>query len=78
MTDLVVIVPGITGSALAVHGKPVWSLSGAAVMRGVLSLGKSIETLKLPEGPGDSLPISDARVSPMMGFQPRGSCRTYM
>ncbi|MGH3924313.1 MAG: hypothetical protein ACRDTT_15865 [Pseudonocardiaceae bacterium] len=40
-TDVVVVVPGILGSALAVDGQPVWELSGAALLRGLRTCGTS-------------------------------------
>jgi hypothetical protein len=47
MPDVVVLLPGITGSALSKDGKEVWALSGNAVLRGLLSLGDSVRELEL-------------------------------
>ncbi|MGH4017126.1 MAG: esterase/lipase family protein [Pseudonocardiaceae bacterium] len=55
-TDVVVVVPGILGSALAVDGQPVWELSGAALLRGLRTFGKSITRLQLPADVGDGHP----------------------
>ena len=46
--DLVILLPGITGSVLAnVKGKEVWGLSAGAVWRAITSLGGSITGLEL-------------------------------
>lgn len=46
--DLVVLLPGITGSVLADKtGREVWSPSLGTVWRAITSLGKSIEGLEL-------------------------------
>jgi hypothetical protein len=45
--DVIVLLPGITGSALQKDGKDVWALSGGAVVKGLSSRGSSIKTLKL-------------------------------
>ena len=39
---MVVVVPGIMGSALAIDGIPVWAHSGAALLRGLRTFGRSI------------------------------------
>jgi hypothetical protein len=55
MADVVVVIPGITGSVLARDGD-VWALSGRALASGLFSLGRSLRRLKLPEGIGDDEP----------------------
>ena len=46
--DLVILLPGITGSVLAnKNGKEVWSPSGGAIWRAITSFGNSIEDLAL-------------------------------
>ncbi len=46
--DLVILLPGITGSVLANKaGKEVWSPSGGAIWRAITSFGHSIEGLEL-------------------------------
>jgi len=46
--DLVIVLPGITGSVLANKaGKEVWAPSGGAVWRAITSFGNSIEGLEL-------------------------------
>lgn len=54
--DVVVVVPGIMGSALALDGTPVWSLSGAALLSGLRTFGRSITRLRLPADIGDDHP----------------------
>jgi len=69
MSDLVVIVPGITGSVLQVDNEDVWALSGRAVMNGVVSLGRSVARLKLPDGFGDTLPEKEGEGEPADGVE---------
>lgn len=52
MRDLVVIVPGITGSVLRRDGHDVWNLSLSAIGRSLASFSGTIDTLRLPEGVG--------------------------
>jgi pimeloyl-ACP methyl ester carboxylesterase len=49
MNDVVVLLPGITGSVLRKDGKDVWAMSPGAVLRAVLSLGESITDLELKD-----------------------------
>jgi pimeloyl-ACP methyl ester carboxylesterase len=52
--DVVVLLPGITGSVLArADGKEVWSPSGGAIWRAIRSLGGSISGLELDPGGAD-------------------------
>jgi pimeloyl-ACP methyl ester carboxylesterase len=52
--DVVVLLPGITGSVLARRdGKEVWSPSAGAIWRAVISLGGSIKDLELDPGVAD-------------------------
>lgn len=46
-SDVVVLLPGITGSVLAKDGKAVWAPEPGAVLRGLLSLGKSLKKLEV-------------------------------
>nr|MBA3475306.1 hypothetical protein [Actinomycetota bacterium] len=43
MRDVVVCIPGITGSVLRKDGKDVWNIAGGAVLNALLSLGRSIQ-----------------------------------
>ena len=56
MPDVVILIPGIGGSVLAHRGKDVWSLSPGAAFRGALSLGRSIDKLRLT---GDDPDLDD-------------------
>ncbi|MGW4207410.1 esterase/lipase family protein [Lentzea sp. NPDC004789] len=56
MNQLVVVVPGILGSTLADAGGMVWEVSGRAALRAVLTLGRSLQRLRLPAGIGDEHP----------------------
>ncbi len=52
--DLVILLPGITGSVLAnKNGKEVWSPSGGAIWRAITSFGNSIEDLALASDDAD-------------------------
>jgi pimeloyl-ACP methyl ester carboxylesterase len=52
--DLVILLPGITGSVLANKaGKEVWAPSGGAVWRAITSFGNSIEDLELKSDDAD-------------------------
>jgi hypothetical protein len=53
--DLVVFVPGITGSRLTRDGKDLWDLSVGAVL-GALPPRRLIDRLRLPDGIGDERP----------------------
>ncbi|MFE6842451.1 hypothetical protein [Streptomyces sp. NPDC057686] len=57
VTDLVVVLPGIMGSRLAdADGTAVWDLSGAALLRGLQTFGRSVTALRLPKDIGDGDP----------------------
>lgn len=45
--DVVVLLPGITGSVLRRDGRDVWAVSPGAALQAVLSLGRSIQDLEL-------------------------------
>lgn len=47
MDDLIVLIPGITGSVLKKHGSDIWAPSFGAIANALLSLGKNLETLSL-------------------------------
>ncbi len=47
MQDVVVLLPGIGGSVLARDGKEIWAPTPGAALRGALSLGGSIQRLRL-------------------------------
>jgi pimeloyl-ACP methyl ester carboxylesterase len=45
--DVVVLLPGITGSVLQKDGKDLWAPSAGAVLRGLVSLGRSLHQLEV-------------------------------
>lgn len=47
MGDVVVILPGILGSALAKDGRTVWDMSAGAALRALLTLGRSVRDLTI-------------------------------
>jgi pimeloyl-ACP methyl ester carboxylesterase len=49
MTDVIVLLPGITGSVLQKDGKDVWAVSPGSALRAVLSFGHSITDLELKD-----------------------------
>jgi pimeloyl-ACP methyl ester carboxylesterase len=62
--DLIVLLPGITGSVLAKDGKDVWALSGAAALKGLASLGGSIKDLELQGDDPDADDLGDGITAP--------------
>jgi hypothetical protein len=49
MRDIVVLLPGITGSVLQKDGKDIWAVSGQAAWKTLTSLGSSLQQLMLGE-----------------------------
>src|SRR5262245_46854575 len=47
VNDVVVLLPGILGSVLERDGREVWAISKGAVWRGLVSLGRSVKSLRL-------------------------------
>ena len=56
MNDLVVVVPGIGGSALHRDNKPLWDPSLGGIVNALKTWGGSITGLTLPSGIGDNTP----------------------
>ncbi|MFE6825768.1 hypothetical protein [Streptomyces sp. NPDC057690] len=54
--DLVVVVPGIMGSRLAVDGREVWGPSAGAVWEAIRTFSGSVRQLTLPKDVGDGHP----------------------
>ncbi|MBL7253059.1 lipase/acyltransferase domain-containing protein [Paractinoplanes lichenicola] len=55
--DVVVVIPGIMGSALVdAEKRPVWSLGAGSLVNAIRTLGRSVRSLELPEGVGDDHP----------------------
>lgn len=59
MGDVIVLLPGILGSALAREGKEVWAPSAGAITRALWSLGRSIKSLQLTDDPPDADDLGD-------------------
>jgi pimeloyl-ACP methyl ester carboxylesterase len=59
MKDMVVILPGITGSVLQKDGKDLWNVSGQAIWQIVKSLGKRLQDLKLEGDDPDKEDLGD-------------------
>jgi hypothetical protein len=53
MSDVVILLPGITGSVLRKDNQEIWGLSTASVLHAIRTLGRSINTLKLHDDPPD-------------------------
>ena len=63
LDDLVVVLPGIMGSTLRDrNGSEVWGTSLGSIVKGVLTRGKAIKRLELPDGIGDE-PAPDGVVA---------------
>src|SRR5688572_18522022 len=61
MADLLVVVPGITGSALRrPGGRSIWNLSAGAIAGGLASFRRTVGDLRLPAGIGDAAPDGPA------------------
>jgi pimeloyl-ACP methyl ester carboxylesterase len=63
MGDVIVMLPGITGSVLQKNGKDVWAPTGGAVINALLSLGKDIKGLALKDDPPDVDDLGDGVVA---------------
>ena len=53
MPDVIVCIPGITGSVLRKDGRDVWNVSGGAVFNALRTLGGNLQDLKLDDDPVD-------------------------
>jgi hypothetical protein len=53
MGDVIVMLPGITGSVLQKDGKDVWAPTPGAVVGALFSLGKNVKSLALKDDPPD-------------------------
>jgi len=62
LTDVVVLLPGITGSVLQKDGKDVWAVSPGAALRALVSFGRSITDLELH----DDADLDDGVTAPMV------------
>jgi hypothetical protein len=64
MRDVVVCLPGITGSVLQKDGRDVWNISGGALISALTTLGGSIKDLKLADDPADVDDLGDGVTAP--------------
>jgi len=64
MRDVVICLPGITGSVLKKDGRDVWNISGGAVINALRTLGRSIQDLKLEDDPPDVDDLGDGITAP--------------
>jgi pimeloyl-ACP methyl ester carboxylesterase len=64
MRDVVVCLPGITGSVLRKDGRDVWNVSGGALISALTTLGRSITDLKLEQDPPDVDDLGDGITAP--------------
>ncbi len=64
MRDVVVVLPGITGSVLQKDGKDVWNVTGGSVLRALLSLGQNVKDLALTDDPPDVDDLGDGVTAP--------------
>ncbi|MFF0817923.1 hypothetical protein ACFYVR_22570 [Rhodococcus sp. NPDC003318] len=63
MRDVVVLIPGITGSVLAKDGRELWAPTPGAALAAVLSLGGSIKKLQLDGDDPDADDLGDGVVA---------------
>jgi hypothetical protein len=66
MPDVVVVLPGITGSVLQKDGTDVWAVSGGAVANALRTLGRSIQDLALPPGTPPVADLGDGVTAPRL------------
>lgn len=59
MRDMVVILPGITGSVLQKDGKDLWAVSGQAIWNIVKSQGKALDALKIKQDDPEAEDLDD-------------------
>jgi pimeloyl-ACP methyl ester carboxylesterase len=64
MRDVVVCIPGITGSVLRKDGRDVWNISGGALVSALTTLGRSISDLELERDPPDVDDLGDGITAP--------------
>src|SRR5215211_6749457 len=64
LRDIVVVLPGITGSVLQKDGRDVWNVSGGSVLGALLSLGGNVKALALQDDPPDVDDLGDGVTAP--------------
>lgn len=63
MPDVIVLLPGITGSVLEKDGKEVWAPTGGAILDALFSLGKNVKALELEDDSPDAPELGDGVVA---------------
>lgn len=63
MGDVIVMLPGITGSVLQRDGKDVWAPTAGGVINALLTLGKDVKHLALKDDPPDVDDLGDGVVA---------------
>ena len=61
--DLLVLIPGITGSVLQKNNKDVWAVTRESVGGALASLGRNLDTLALKDDPQDVEDLGDGVVA---------------
>lgn len=61
--DVVVLLPGITGSVLQRDGKDIWAPSPGALLRGLASFGRSVRNLKVTDDDWHAPDLGDGVVA---------------
>ena len=64
--DVIVLLPGITGSVLQKDGKDVWALSGGALWQGLKDFGESIKELRLEQDDPEADDLGDGITAPRL------------
>jgi pimeloyl-ACP methyl ester carboxylesterase len=66
MRDILVVLPGITGSVLQQDGRDVWAISAGAVWAALSSLGRSFDRLVIDEDDPDLDDLGDGVTAPRL------------
>src|SRR5687767_5808964 len=66
MPDLVILLPGITGSVLQKDGRDLWAFSVAGITGVLTTLGRNINALKLADDPPDVDDLGDGITAPRL------------
>jgi pimeloyl-ACP methyl ester carboxylesterase len=64
MSDVIVTIPGITGSVLKKDGRDVWNISGGALLNALRTLGDNIDDLKLERDSPTQQNLGDGVTAP--------------
>ena len=58
-SDLIVFLPGITGSVLQKDNRDVWAITGQSIGNTLATLGRNVRALRLEEDPQDVDDLGD-------------------